>query len=296
MAGIDWKRIDKKKVWIVAGVVILLGVVIAGVALGLRRDSSDTAQGSEQSHTPASTVQPTATPAPSQSPGESPSQQPPGISDGGFVWQDAPDLGQGGQSVEGQEGSVIVFPYVIGDTGLTVQKLGSYDGIYIEDGSDTQVSNVCVLLLKNTRDTVAEYAKVTVVLDGKTLTFEASAVPPQATVVVQESGKAGWTEGACTSCTAEVARLDAFQLSEDLVKVEDNGDGSLTVTNLTDQEIPAVRIFYKLYMSDKDVYVGGIAYTAKITGLSGKASVTVTPSHYVSGSAKVLMVRTYDQP
>lgn len=290
MAGINWNQINKKKLWIAAGVVVLLGAVVAGVAVGAKRDPSGTAQDPGQSQTPAATQ--TIAPSASQNPDSNPTQS---GGNGNFVWQDPPDVGgQGDQGGDTQQ--AVSFPYVIGDTGLTVQKLGSYDGIYIEDGSDTQVSNVCVLLLKNTRDTVAEYAKVTVVLEGKTLTFEASAVPPQATVVVQESGKTAWTEGTCTSCTAEVARLDEFELSEDQVKVVDNGDGSLTVTNLTDQEIPAVRLFYKFYMSDEDVYVGGIAYTAKITELAGKASVTVTPSHYVSGSAKVLMVRTYDEP
>ena len=213
--------------------------------------------------------------------------------------QDTPNQGQGqGGQGSGQQGNSqsISFPYVISGTGLTVRKLDSYDGVYIEDGSDVQVSNLCVILLENTMDTVAEYAKVTVELDGKTLTFEASAIPPKSTVVVQESGKSSWVDGKCTSCTAEVARLDEFELSEGQVKVVDNGDGSLTVTNLTDQEILAIRLFYKFYMEEEDVYVGGIAYTAKITGLKGDSSVTVTPSHYVSGSAKVLMVRTYDEP
>ena len=283
-----WKKLDKKTKWGIVGGVVLLCVLGTVVAFSLRHDP-----GKENN------------PAPSQSPtaaqGTDPVQEgekEPVASDGGSVGQDTPDQGQGqGGQGSGQQGNSqsISFPYVISGTGLTVRKLDSYDGVYIEDGSDVQVSNLCVILLENTMDTVAEYAKVTVVLDGKTLTFEASAIPPKSTVVVQESGKSSWVDGKCTSCTAEVARLDEFELSEDQVKVVDNGDGSLTVTNLTDQEIPAVRLFYKFYMEEEDVYVGGIAYTAKITGLKGDSSVTVTPSHYVSGSAKVLMVRTYDE-
>ena len=83
-------------------------------------------------------------------------------------------------------------------------------------------------------------------------------------------------------------------MSEDKVQVEESGEQSLTVTNLTDEDIPAVRVFYKFYMEDEGTYVGGITYTAKITNLGAGASQTITPSHYVQGSSRVMMVRTYD--
>ena len=83
-------------------------------------------------------------------------------------------------------------------------------------------------------------------------------------------------------------------MSEDKVQVEESGEQSLTVTNLTDEDIPAVRVFYKFYMEDEGTYVGGITYTAKLTGLSAGGSQTVSPSHYAAGSSRVMMVRTYD--
>lgn len=43
-----------------------------------------------------------------------------------------------------------------------------------------------------------------------------------------------------------------------------------------------------------DAYVGGIAYTAKVENLEAGASVQITPTHYASGSSRVVMVRTYD--
>ena len=83
-------------------------------------------------------------------------------------------------------------------------------------------------------------------------------------------------------------------MSADQVKVEETENGSLLVTNLTDEEIPCVRIFYKFYMEEEEAYVGGITYTAKLTGLSAGGSQTVSPSHYAAGSSRVMMVRTYD--
>ena len=83
-------------------------------------------------------------------------------------------------------------------------------------------------------------------------------------------------------------------MSEDKIRVEETGGQEITVTNLTDQEIPAVRIFYKFYMKDEDTYVGGITYTAKITNLQAGDSQAIQPSHYLKGSSRIMMVRTYD--
>ena len=85
-----------------------------------------------------------------------------------------------------------------------------------------------------------------------------------------------------------------MEMSESKVQVIDNGDNTLTVKNLTNKTIPTVRVFYKYYMEEEDVFVGGIAFTVRITRLSAGASVTVQPSHYTSTTSRVVMVLTYD--
>ncbi len=85
-----------------------------------------------------------------------------------------------------------------------------------------------------------------------------------------------------------------LEMSSDQVEVTEHGGNSLTVTNLTGASIPVVRVFYKYYLEDMDAYVGGIAYTAKVENLEAGASVQITPTHYASGSSRVVMVRTYD--
>ena len=197
----------------------------------------------------------------------------------------------GGSVQQGEEG---FFPYAIEGTELTVQNISSYDGIFLEDGSDGDVAGVAAMVVKNTGDTNVEYAAITISCNGETLEFDASDLPAGATVVVQEKNKTPYQSGAYTDCSAVVAEMGDFEMSEDQVKVEETESGSLLVTNLTDEEIPCVRIFYKFYMADEETYVGGITYTAKLTGLSAGASQTVTPSHYAAGNSRIMMVRTYD--
>lgn len=188
----------------------------------------------------------------------------------------------------------IILPYTIPGTNLVIQRVAPYDGIYLEDGSDSSVTNVAMALLYNAGSEDVEYAEITMKYGDKTLQFEISAVPAGGKVVTQEISKNSCAEDALLECTADAVVRGKLDKAEEILKVEDNGDNSLTITNLTDQELVTVRIFYKYYMEDEDVYVGGITYTTKISGLQANASVMITPSHYASAGSLVVMVRTYD--
>lgn len=208
---------------------------------------------------------------------------------------DTGNRSSGGNEEDPAQEETVTLPYTIPDSGLVVRQISSYSGSFLEDGSDQEVSDVTVMILKNEGNKPVEYVSITMSRsDGMELEFEASGIPAGATVVVQEKNKAAYQQASYTSCTASAAQVENLELSEDFVKVEETGDGSLQVTNLTDQEIPCVRIFYKFYMEDEDAYVGGITYVAKLTGLAAGGSQIVTPSHYQAGYSRVVMVRTYD--
>ena len=192
-----------------------------------------------------------------------------------------------------QTAESVEFPYPIGGTELTVDKITQYDGIFIEDGSDKEISGVTAMVLSNHGDTDVEYAEVTAQQADRALSFKASAIPAGATVVVLEAAQTGWSDEAVTQIYASASDGSSFEMSGDQIQIEDNGDDSITVTNISDKEIPCVRFFYK-YKMEENIYVGGIAYVAKLTGLGAGESQTVRPSHYVSGSSEVLMARTYE--
>ena len=189
---------------------------------------------------------------------------------------------------------MVTFPYTIPNTGLTIRSIASYDGIFLEDGSDSSVSGIYSIVLENTGSMDVEFARITLSCDGMPITFELSDLPSGATVVAQESSQTAYQDGVYRDCTADIAEIDVLEQSTEQISVQENGDGSLTVSNLTDSLIPCVRVFYKFYMTDEDVYVGGITYTAKLTDLEAGGSQTIIPSHYSLGYSKVVMVRTYD--
>lgn len=186
------------------------------------------------------------------------------------------------------------FPYKIPGTSLVIRKLDSYDGPFLEDGSDRDVSGVCAMVVKNAGSKAVEYAKITLTQGDRTLSFTVSGLRAGASTVAQEAKAASYSKEKYNECTAEVAELSSFEMSSDAVKVTENEDGTLNVTNLTQQTIPCVRVFYKFCMTPGSIYVGGITYTAKLTDLAPGQTQQVTASHYASGFSEVIMVRTYD--
>ena len=198
----------------------------------------------------------------------------------------------GNQSVDDNGIVTVSLPFTVPNSSLVAENIRSYDGQFVEDGSDTDVSGIAVLILSNKGNTPVEYADIELKSGSVSYQFIASAIAPGATVIVQEKDKKEYTDNSSFTCTTHIANINSFDYSDD-VTIDETND-SITVTNVSGTDIPCVRIFYKLYMKDENIYVGGITYTAKITDLKADSSVTITPSHYLQGYSEIMMVRTYD--
>lgn len=186
------------------------------------------------------------------------------------------------------------FLCAVAGSDLVIEKISAYDGPFLEDGSDKEVTDVTAILLTNMGDNYAEYAEITLNRDGTQLKFIASALAPGSTMLVLEADGKAYCDGTYTNCTANVAAGENYTLSENQVRLEERDEGGLTLTNLTQRDIPCVRIFYKFYKADTGIYIGGITYTAKVTDLAAGSTCVVTPSHYLKGYSKVIKVVTYD--
>ena len=187
------------------------------------------------------------------------------------------------------------FPYAIPGTELVIDALNPYTGVFLEDGSDRDAVEIYAIILRNTSSHCAEYVQITLIReDGVELIFTASAVDANSRVVVMEANAEPYLDMEYADCTADVARISHLEMSEDLISIEENIDGSLAVTNISGVDIPCVRIFYKFHMEDVDVFVGGITYTAKLENLAADETRTVRPSHYAQGNSRIVMVKIYD--
>lgn len=199
----------------------------------------------------------------------------------------------GSSAAQEPEPEPISFPYQVPESGLVIEDIRGYDGPYLEDGGDDDVTGVAAAIVKNQGSVDVEYAKLELEIGGQNLSFVLSDLPAGESVAVQEANRAQLPSGECFSCLAEIAENNLEQ-SEGLITVEEQSSGRLLVTNISGSDIACVRIFYKYYMEEEGSYLGGITFTAKLTELGAGQSMKVMPSHYLAGYSKVVMVRTYD--
>ena len=192
------------------------------------------------------------------------------------------------------ESTGVSFPCQVPGYGLVIEKMAPYNGMFVEDGTNANVENVAMLLVYNDGDYPVEYTQINVVVGQETLQFDISALPVGERLVVQEKNGKTITDDTATSATALVVQRAELELSEEKVRVVDNGNNTLSIQNLTNEMIPTVRVFYKYYMQEEDLFVGGIAFTVRITRLAAGSTITIQPSHYTSQTGRVVMVLTYD--
>ncbi|MEE1327426.1 MAG: hypothetical protein UHS47_02670, partial [Oscillospiraceae bacterium] len=58
-------------------------------------------------------------------------------------------------------GNILSFPYAIPGSDLVIEQVNSYDGLFFEDGSDREVSNVTAIVLANKGNSCMEYVNIT---------------------------------------------------------------------------------------------------------------------------------------
>lgn len=179
----------------------------------------------------------------------------------------------------------------LGD-GLTLEGLAAATGLYPEDGSDEQVSEVLAATFTNYGEKTVQYARVIVTLNGEDYLFELSTVPPGTGICAFELERKTAPEKA-ESVEARAEHLMLFEeepsRETDALKVT-FGEGTVAVENISGGHIPQdVSVYYK--RSAGGLYMGGITYRVRVGPLEAGELISGFSSHADSDS--VLMFVTY---
>lgn len=185
---------------------------------------------------------------------------------------------------------VSALPCAMQYTSLVAHSLAAYDGPSLEDGTGEELVGVAALILENTGTIGIHYAQVVLIQDGTELVFDATYIPPRGTVLIVESNLTPYSSAEVESCRCKTVIPGSFDWSEDQVSVTPTGSCSMAVTNLTDRALSCVRIFYKQHLSENDLYVGGITYSAIVTDLEPGETCVISPYGYACGYAQVVAV------
>lgn len=192
-----------------------------------------------------------------------------------------------GGEVTVSRSEIIQFPYEITGTTLVAEGVASYDGPYLEDGSDQEVVNVTALLLHNTGDVGITKTEVIMQREEQDLVFEADTIPPGAKVLILEKSRKRHNSKDVTSCSGWQT-IDEYGWYDWGVSICDVTMGILKITNQTDRPIKNLKLYYKTKL--EDIYIGGITYVHTVSNLNAGETIQISPYHYAKGYSEIIKI------
>ena len=183
--------------------------------------------------------------------------------------------------------TMLTLPCKVPGTELIAKQLMMYEGPFLEGGTDVPVSDITALLLYNSGQ--QEIAQAEVILQAQQeLTFFASNIMPGAQVLVLERNAASWQNWQIAACTGWTNQSQRSSLPEGALQIRDVDMGTIAVTNTTDQTLTDVWLYYKNYLPQSEIYIGGITYLKTIVSLAPGQTMKLPLNNYASGYSRIL--------
>lgn len=178
--------------------------------------------------------------------------------------------------------------------GLQVTDMGSYTGMYMEDGTDEIVSGVMMLVVENTGEEDIQYAEITMDLADQQAQFSLTTLPVGAKVVLLEKNRIQWEDSMGDGSALPMVDNVAF-FQEPISTMEDKlkigiVDGAINVTNISGEDISGtISVYYK--NAAADIYYGGITYRIQIQGgLKADEIHQVMTNHASDTGSKIMFI------
>lgn len=199
------------------------------------------------------------------------------------------------EKVNALEPADIVFPTVIPGTTLLAKELSSYDGPFVEDGTDREVVGVAALLVENFGENEILQTQIEFYWGQQKLAFWGEMIPPGMTILLLEQTATSSLQKNFTSCNGwQICTQEENQLQKQ-VTVTDRAMGTVIVTNRTEQTLNNIQLYYKSWLSPQNIFIGGVTYSVTIPALLPGQTEYLYPPHYASGYSKVVSVFTEEK-
>lgn len=180
------------------------------------------------------------------------------------------------------------FPVLIEGTTLIAESLALYEGNMLENDSDAFLVDAAALELRNFGTREVTMTEITLEFEHTEMVFFGTNIPAGGRVLIIEQNGKPWTQQAYTACFGWAEYNDVRSLTEDVLRIEDVDMGMVSVTNTGDEELRDVWLFYKNYLYDAELYLGGITYIEVIPVLPPGEQRTIVPRRYASGYSKFI--------
>ena len=184
------------------------------------------------------------------------------------------------------------LPERVPGTSLQIQALMQYEGPYWEDGTGEHVSNVAALMLYNPTGKGIAYGQIFLTLEGQEYVFEFTYLPAGGRLLVPEKNRLPYVRGIVTDCRSGQLVTGDFGVENAGICLSRNGMSGIVLENQTDRDLENVQLYYKLYLKDEGVYVGGTTYQVAVGSLPAGGKQEIVPVYYVWGYSAVVDIRT----
>lgn len=197
-------------------------------------------------------------------------------------------------SGDAQNGAAPVNSGNTAEYGLEIKGINKYAGLFVEDGTDETVSDVCAVTVRNSTEKTVQYAHLTLTIGEGTYEFDVTTLPPNAEIQLLELSRQPMPEST-DGYTALVTMYAAFDaepgMNADALEITTQ-DTAITIKNITDADMGQIYVYYKVAYGD--LYLGGITYRVGVGSLAAGQSTTCYASHYSTEYCK-LMFATYER-
>lgn len=184
----------------------------------------------------------------------------------------------------------VEFPCVLRTTGLILQNLARYDGLFPEGEEEREVVDAAALMVYNPGNQWIRSVKILLTQSGQDYLFEISWLPPNSRVLVVEKNAQRFPAAPVEHCRCLSLSLSDEPPCTDEIRIAEVQSG-LQVENLTGREISRLVLYYKQYISDGDFYLGGYTCQKELTALAAGECREVAAYRYVPGYSRVVAVQ-----
>lgn len=183
----------------------------------------------------------------------------------------------------------IVFPHTDSTSGIILEGLACYEGLFFEDKSNEEVSNIAGLIIRNSGVRTVSYAKIQLLIENDTYIFEAWDVPIDAAVLILEGSKTQYRQTSAALASVSVLYTDLQSLCSD-VQISQQGMGELRITNIGTSILKNLVVYHKGYDATCSLLLGGITHHTKCPDLAPGESAIIAPEYYALGYSRILWI------
>ena len=179
-------------------------------------------------------------------------------------------------------------------SGLTITDVGSYNGTYMEDGSDEFVSGVMMIVVTNDGDDDIQLADIELSWDNAVYSFRLTNLAASARIVLLEQERSACPDGAPQSAIAKNVAVfsEPMDLCEDRIAIS-GMDGMLNVRNISGADIDGdIYVYYKY--AAEDLFYGGITFRVRVEGGLAAGELRQLPAgHYSPAGCTIVHVECH---